>query len=152
MPTGAKSIPLVRFRIILLKPTAEVDFGLQKGKGVPYQTIQKQRSSGQDLRFEFEAGIRKNAAGDPDFNGDFVQGPLGGRFVYINIGASAGQISSQWNRRLKIPLNGFVWKQLEDAAANSKLVFETRVPGTGRDGGPNCATVKPFDGWKIVRS
>jgi len=61
MPTGAKSIPQVRFRIILLKPTAEVDFGLQKGKGVPYQTIQKQRSSGQDLRFEFEAGIRKNA-------------------------------------------------------------------------------------------
>jgi hypothetical protein len=27
-------------------------------------------------------------------------------------------------------------------------VLEARVPGVGRDGGPACATVKDFDGWK----
>jgi len=30
-------------------------------------------------------------------------------------------------------------------------VLEACVPGTGRDGGPACATVKDFDGWKAVK-
>jgi hypothetical protein len=30
-------------------------------------------------------------------------------------------------------------------------VLEARVPGTGKDGGPSCATVKPFEGWKLVQ-
>jgi hypothetical protein len=29
-------------------------------------------------------------------------------------------------------------------------VVETRVPGTGKNGEPTCATVKPFEGWKPV--
>jgi hypothetical protein len=36
---------------------------------------------------------------------------------------------------------------LKDALNGSDLLLETRVPGTGRDGGPNCGTVKPFTGW-----
>ena len=31
----------------------------------------------------------------------------------------------------------------------SNLIIETHVPGTGKDGTPNCATVKPFAGWKV---
>jgi hypothetical protein len=147
MPTDAKSQPHVNLRIILLKPTAEVDFGLQKGKGTPYQTIQKQRSNGQDLSFEFEAGIKKNAAGDPDFNGAFVQGPQGGRFVYINIGASAGQISSQWNR-LKVSLRGFARKQLEDTAANSKSSLKRGFPEAVATVA-QTALPSAFDGWKL---
>jgi hypothetical protein len=30
-------------------------------------------------------------------------------------------------------------------------VLEARVPGTGRDGGPTCPTVKDFEGWKPVK-
>ena len=33
----------------------------------------------------------------------------------------------------------------------SQAVLEARVPGTGKDGGPSCATVKPVDGWKLIR-
>ena len=45
---------------------------------------------------------------------------------------------------------GGIIEELDSINGNEKSIriFETRVPGTGRDGGPNCATVKPFAGWK----
>jgi len=140
---------LARFRIILLKPTPGVDFGLQKGRGNQYETIQKQRSENRDLVFEFEAQSKKTDTGEPDYSGPIVQGPKGERFVYIDIGTCAGQKNTEWTRRLKIPLRGIDWKLLEQSQENTRQFFETRVPGVGKDGGPNCATVKPFDGWKI---
>jgi hypothetical protein len=79
-----------------------------------------------------------------------VQGPAGERFVYLDIGTYAGQKDSCWSRRLKVPLSGITW-DIIDRMEKSRAVLETRVPGTGKDGGPNCATVKPFDGWKLVR-
>jgi len=36
--------------------------------------------------------------------------------------------------------------------SDSYLIFESNVPGVGKDNGPNCGTVKPFEGWKIVKS
>jgi len=29
------------------------------------------------------------------------------------------------------------------------VVLQTSVPGKGKDGTPNCATVKPFAGWMV---
>jgi hypothetical protein len=52
---------------------------------------------------------------------------------------------------VKIPLAGITWNVLDAALTDAGTVLETRVPGTGRDGGPNCATVKPFDSWKLTR-
>ena len=131
-------------RIVLESPPAGVDFGLQKGRGNDYETIQTQRSSGSDLRFEFAIRVKIDKD-DPNFLGPFVQGPTGGRFVYIDIGTYAGQLDTCWSRRLKIPLTAIT---SEMVAAGS--VLETRVPGTGKDGGPTCATVKPFAGWKLT--
>jgi len=140
----------LRLRIILEKPPREVDFGLQKGRGANYETIQKQRSKVKDLYFEFIVGIKaagKNAM--PSFLGPFVQGPTAEQFIYIDIGTYAGQTDSCWSRRLKIPLTGIKWDMVDRLRANEELILETRIPGTGRDGGPNCATVKPLEGWKI---
>ena len=80
-----------------------------------------------------------------------MQGPVGERFVYIDIGTCAGQIDSNWSRRLKIPLRGITWNMIQQLETNAHSFLETHVPGVGRDGGPNCATVKPFDGWKLVK-
>ena len=137
-------------RIILEKPPPGVDFGLQKGRGNDYETIQIQRFEGQDLNFDFTVRI-KDSSKDvaPNFLGPFVQGPTGERFVYIDIGTYAGQMRTGWSRRLKIPLRGITWKMIEDVEGKSFL--ETRVPGTGRDGSPSCATPKPFAGWKLAR-
>jgi hypothetical protein len=139
------------FRIILEKPPAGVDFALQKGKSTSCEHIQKQRSGAKDLRFEFNARAVLTAKGaDPNLLGPFVQGPTGERFVYLDIGVAAGQIDSSWSRRLKIPLTSITAETLSRVEKDPKLILETRVPGTGKDGGPNCATVKPFAGWKLV--
>jgi hypothetical protein len=124
-------------RIVLLQPPAGIDFGLQKGKGSNYEIVQKQRSTGSDLQFELELGVKPG----PDFNGPFVQGPKGERFIYIGIGTYAGQSDSQWSRRLKVPLTGIT---------ETSGTLQTRIVGTARDGGPTCATPRPFAGWTTV--
>ena len=131
--------------IVLEQPPKGVDFALQKGRGSAYETVQTQRSEGRDLQFEFSVGVKAPTRGAlPALTGLFVQGPAGQRFVYIDIGTYAGQSDSCWSRRLKIPLTGITMDMI--AAAG---ILEARVPGTAKDGGPSCATVKPFDGWKV---
>ena len=136
----------VRFRIVLESPPAGIDYALQKGHGSAFETVQTQRSSGTDLRFEFTAQVRP-AGAVADFRGPFVQGPAGGRFVYIGIGQFAGQADTPFSRRLKIPLRGITADMIRRASGGA--VLEARVPGTGRDGTPACASVKEFDGWQL---
>jgi hypothetical protein len=38
---------------------------------------------------------------------------------------------------------------IQEALSGSSGKIETVVPGSGKDGGPNCGTVKPFNGWKL---
>ena len=135
----------ILLRIILETPTPDVDFALQKGRGSSHDVVQNQASDGVDLVFEFPVTIKN----DQKMGGPFVQGPPGARFVYINIGQCAGQIESEWSRRLKVPLTGISPQMIKRLLSNEKLRLETRVPGRGRDGSPNCATVKPFAGWVI---
>ena len=137
-------------RIVLEAPPPGVDFGLQQGHGNDYDIVQKQRSRTGDLTFTFTVRAKENSDGAANFLGPFTQGPPHGRFVYLDIGTYAGQTDTPWSRRLKVPLSGISWKMVEDAM-KSATVLETRVPGTGRDGGPNCATVKPFSGWNLAR-
>ena len=136
--------------IVLQQPPAGVDFGLQKGSGGTYETVQKQRSASGDLHFEFTVTIKRNKDSvNPDFRGPFVQGPVDGRFIYIDIGTYAGQNDSLWSRRLKIPLRGISFAMIDQLSHDSALHIGTAVPGTGSDMGPTCGTVKPFDGWKV---
>ncbi len=141
----------LKLRIILLKPTAGIVFGLQKGAGNSYETVQKQISGSRDLFFNFSIKVKGDRAKDtsPKFSGDFVQGPSGGKLIYIDIGTCAGQTNTKWSRRLKIPLTGITWDNIDHFNKNPDSVMEARVPGTGKDGGPNCATVTPFDGWHL---
>jgi hypothetical protein len=137
-------------RIILEKPPAGVDFGLQKGRGNNYETVQTQRSKGKDLHFECSVRVSRGKDSAPNFLGPFAQGPVGERFLYIDIGTYAGQTETCWSRRLKIPLKGITWDLVRIASSEAPTALETRVPGTGKDGSPACATVKPFQGWRVV--
>ena len=142
----------LRLRIVLESPPAGVDFGLQQGRGTGYRTVETQRSRGDDLTFEGTV-TAKDGRGDgpPNFLGPLTQGPPAGRFLYIDIGRSAGQADSGWERRIKVPLGGITWEMIEQVSADPELVLEARLPGTGKDGGPNCATVHPPLGWKPIR-
>lgn len=145
-----KSEAEVRLRIILLAPPAGVDYGVQQGKGHEYTTIHTQRSNDADLSFEFTVTVKDNREdGLPNFLGPLTHGPTTGRFIYLNIGKSAGQVDSCWSRRLKVPLSGITWEMIEKAS--TKMLLEARLPGTGKDGGPSCATVQPTEGWKVAR-
>ena len=133
-------------RIVIEQPPPGVDFALQKGTGKLCATVQRQRSDGKDVVFEFQPSLREGLSGIAALAGPFVQGPPRQRFVYVDIGTYAGQADSCWSRRLKVPLDGIPPKVIEAGG-----VLEARVPGTGRDGGPTCATVRDFDGWKPAR-
>jgi len=138
-------------RIILETPPPGIDFGLQKGSGHVYETIQTQRSASSDLQFDLTVKIKniEQKSEGPNFIGPFVQGGAPDKFLYIDIGTYAGQKDSIWSRRLKIPLKGITWDMITQVHAKTNLNIEARIPGTGKDGGPNCATVKPFAGWKV---
>ena len=141
----------VTLRIVLEAPPSGVAFGVQKGHGSGYETVQIQQSRGNDLTFEFSVEpTGENVDGGADFRGPFVQGPRGGRFVYLDIGTAAGQHDSPWSRRLKIPLSGITTTLLRRASSGANRALETRVPGTGKDGTPSCASVKDFRGWKAA--
>ena len=139
--------------IILQTPPPGVHFGLQKGSGSKYETVQIQRSVGDNLHFYLTITIKGERLKDiqPKFGSPFVQGSRADNFIYIDIGTYAGQVSL-WGRRLKIPLSGITWEVIDKIQSGPKLILETHVPGTAKDGSPNCATVKPFDGWKAVVS
>ena len=148
MPMDVK----LRLRIVLERPPAGVDFGLQQGKGTDYRTIQTQRSSGDDLAFEGTVSAKGDRGeGLPNFLGPLTQGPPGGRFLYIDVGKAAGQPGCVWDRRIKVPLGGITWEMIEQVEADPELALEARLPGTGGDGGPSCATVHPPLGWTAAR-
>ena len=135
--------------IVLERPTASVDYGLQKGRGNDYETVQTQRGANKDLTFEFSVRVNEAKNGKPNFLGPFAQGNADGRFVYLDIGTCAGQKNTVWTRRLKIPLMGIEWTSIESAIKAQKPL-EARVAGSGgRDGGPTCGTIKPFTGWHV---
>ena len=143
----------LNMRIILEQPLAGVLYGLQKGSGSNYETVQTVTSKTDDLHFEFSVRVRQGKDGGANFLGPFVQGPTHARFVYLDIGTCAGQSNTPWSRRLKVPLTGITWNLIEKTQKkpSSLMVLEARVFGTGKDGGPTCGTVKPFAGWKPIR-
>ena len=139
----------VTLRIVLEKPTPGVEYGIQKGSGSNYETIQKQVSSSNDLCFEFKVQVKADENNNTVFFGPYTQGPPKERFIYIDIGTCAGQQNTPWSRRLKIPLKN-IPKNIIDRR-NSETILLAKLPGSGgKDGGPTCGTIKPFDGWKLV--
>jgi hypothetical protein len=142
----------ISLRIILMEPPSGVDFGVQEGKGNEYKTIAVQRSKAGNLTLECTINVKGSRSdGPPNFCGPISQGPPTGRFIYIDIGKSAGQFDSCWQRRIKIPLETIAWEMIDSVLEKPKRLLQATIPGTAKDGGPSCATVKPIDGWKVVK-
>jgi hypothetical protein len=141
----------INLHLILQDPPAGIHFGLQKGSGSVYQTVQVQKSETGDLHFNFAIEIKGDRQTNdlPGFKGVFVQGPRLGNFFYIDIGTYAGISNSIWGRRLKVPLFTITWALIDELSASPGAILQTIVPGKGKDGTPNCATVKPFAGWTV---
>jgi hypothetical protein len=135
----------VSLRIVVVDPPAGVRFAVQRGKDALLEPC----SATGELIFEFPIRVRNDGAeGSPNFLGSFAQGPRDARFVYVNSGTMAGEPESPWTRRAKIPLGGITWAMINRVKAGS--VIEAKIAGTGRDGGPACATLPLLGrGWKL---
>ena len=141
----------VPIRLVLIEPPAGVDFGIQRGHGSQYETLFVQQRTRREVSFDFFLAVAANRkGGEPSFQGPLAQGPPAGRFIYIDVGTYAGQKDTPWSRRMKVPLKGITWSLIRKAMLKPGYKLSARIPGTGKDGGPNCATVQLLGGWEII--
>jgi hypothetical protein len=141
----------VPMRLVLVDPPSGVDFGIQRGSGADYETILVQRRTRGDLSFDFSLTVADDRKdGLPRFKGPFAQGPPASRFIYIDVGTYAGQKDTPWSRRMKVPLQGITWTHIRAAMSKAAHKLTARIPGTGTDGGPSCATVRLLGDWEVV--
>jgi hypothetical protein len=140
-------------RITLVGPPVNVKYGIQRGAtNLEHpDLLAPARVTRDAIVFDLQVRVTGDRSGEPNFLGEFAQGPRDGRFVYVNSGVQAGETNSCWSRRLRIPLTNISWKQLEAVLATPGAALEARVPGMARDGGPSCATVPLIDGgWRKI--
>lgn len=140
----------LRMRIIVATPPAGVAFAVQRGQH-GLLAPSSQGPSGMVFDFSLRLGAPL-ADGRFNFLGEYAQGTPADRFVYINSGTLAGQAGTCWTRRAKLKLAGMPTAFAEAAIADSKRIVEARFNGTGGDGGPTCASIKPtMVSWQIVQ-
>lgn len=127
----------INLRIVIEQPVIGVLHSLQAKDETPLDP--KSSRDGEALHFDFQV----RAGPDHKISGDQVrrEGPVR-RFVYVRIGDLAGDAASPWSRRMKIDVHDIGPDLLERAAKNGEVI-ETVVTGTGKDGTPACATVRP---------
>jgi hypothetical protein len=130
-------------RIVIVAPPKGVVFALQRGKNELASSV---TSAAADLALSFTIQVDRDKNGALRCSGEFVQGPAGGKFVYLNSGTLAGQAESPWTRRAKIALRHLSWALIERVSSTANTVLQARVTGTAKDGGPACATVALLDG------
>ena len=123
--------------IVIVRPVTGVLHSLQEGDDRPLDP--KSSRAGEPLVFDFSVRV----APGPKFFGDQVrrEGPVR-RFVYIRVGTYAGDLSSPWSRRMKIDIHDIDEAMLARAVETGGVI-ETRLDGTGKDGSPACATLRP---------
>jgi hypothetical protein len=137
----------VAIRITVFRPPSGVAFAVQRGGAELLAPTLHGRDA---LVFDFSVRVSATQPGaTPRLLGPFAQGPPAARFVYVNAGQRAGQLTSKWNRRAKVPLGGITPSLLQSAAGTPGARIETQFEGTGRDGGPTCATVKMVE-WRVT--
>jgi hypothetical protein len=127
----------IQMRIVIEQPVVGVLYSLQARDEQPLDP--KLSRDGEPLAFDFPARV----APGPKFFGDQVrrEGPER-RFVYIRIGQLAGDPSSPWTRRIKVDIHDIDQGLLNSAIYHGRVI-ELSIVGTGKDGTPACATVRP---------
>ena len=141
----AETLPL---RIIVVDPPPGILWALQLNR----EEIAKPTSVTKSrITFDFTVEVIEGDSKEAfRLRGAAVQGRPGERFVYLRMGAYAGQVGIDAGWRAKIGLEGITRKQLDAVNAKRAAVLEAQFAGTGPKGGPACATVKlSGSGWQV---
>ena len=146
MRTERLGLPL---GIVVEEPVSGLVLALQRGQSDKATLLPPARNSSAAVAFELEVTVDGSLPdGRPRLLGPFVQGPPGARFVYLAVGKRAGQAESPWDGRVKVPLGGLDWKQIEALPPKGRLV--ARIAGQSPRGGPALASVQLLrPGWTV---
>ena len=88
-----------------------------------------------------DAVVTPRPDGPADLKGPYIQGPPGGRFIYLNWGTVDGSGAFALFRRAKLWLEAVPPDVLASAAGRGTLVG--RLTLTDAKGNPLCASVRP---------
>jgi hypothetical protein len=147
-PKAPKDSRPLTLRLTLIAPPAGVAWAVQLGRTdlMPAKTVTRDR-----IIFEIQLDLEAASDGKLRLRGAAVQGPSGGRFLYVNSGSRAGASNSSWNRRAKVSLESIPLAQLHAKPVKDALLLEAEIAGTAKDGGPACASVPLLkNGWTIA--
>jgi len=144
MRTERFDLPLC---IVVEEPVRGLALALQRGQAGKATLLPPARDALAAVAFELEVTVDASLPdGRPRLLGPFVQGPPGARFVYLAVGRRAGQVESPWDGRVKVPLGGLGWDQIEELSPKGRLV--ARIAGQSPKGGPALASVRLLlPGW-----
>lgn len=144
MRTERFDLPLC---IVVEEPVRGLALALQRGQAGKATLLPPARNASAAVAFEFDVTVDGSLPdGRPRLLGPFVQGPPDARFVYLAVGKRAGQVESTWDGRVKVPLGGLGWDQIEGLPPKGRLV--ARIAGQSPKGGPALASVRLLPpGW-----
>lgn len=124
-----------------------VHIGIQRGKDV----IEMFPGDSKKVVWEFESKLVEKATG-LDATGDFIQGRLGDRFIYLSWGVVDDKGRFNMFRRVKVMLAA-VDEQMMRQAAQEVSVLTAELPLTAADGSPICAAVRPpVVSWSVRKA
>ena len=133
------SVQVVRLRITVVEPPSNILWALQLGRA---ELVEPSAVSKARIGFDFSIEI---IAGDSPrtfrLKGPAAQGRPGEQFVYLRIGAYAGQVGAPAGWRAKVSLEGITCELLDNLREKHAEVLEAQFAGTARDGGPSRASV-----------
>jgi hypothetical protein len=136
-------------RIVVVDPVPGLSIALQRGQAAKAELIPPAGQSEEAVVFDIEVMVDGRLAdGRPRLLGPVVQGPPKARFVYLAVGTYASQTASSWGGRIKVPLSGLSWDQMEAPTSGQRLV--ARIPSRAPKGGPALASVPLLaPGWQV---
>jgi Family of unknown function (DUF5990) len=125
-----------------------VHVGLQR-RGKPAELIGLTPGGAPAATWTLDAVVAPKPDGPADVRGPYIQGPPGGRFIYLNWGTVDDSGIFTMFRRAKLWLEAVPPEVLADAADRGLLVG--RLGLTDAHGGPLCASVRPpLIDWSAV--
>jgi hypothetical protein len=144
--TAAETLSL---RITVVDPPPNILWALQLGREeIAKPTI----NTKERICFDFTVEVVEDTSpAGFRLRGLAVQGRPGERFVYLRMGAYAGQVGAPAGWRAKIGLEGITRELLTEVKAKRSGVLGVQFTGTARNGGPACAKVPLLGkGWYVV--
>ena len=135
-------------RITVVDPPPNILWALQLGRD---EVVKPTVNAKNRISFDFTVDmVEDSSSAGFRLRGPAVQGRPGERFVYLRMGAYAGQVGAPAGWRAKIGLEGISHKLILAVKEKRSGVLEVEFAGTGPKGGPACATVPLLGaGWRV---